>query len=325
MTVARTVAVTGATGFVGRRAVRAAADRGDRVAAWCSRLDAERLRDLRELGATSVEDFDVTDPRALAEALERGAPTHVLHLAAVADPRVCERDPDRARRVNAEATARLVDALAPGTRLVLASSAAVYAPSEHDLAEDAPLGPRSVYGATKREAEARVLAADHVETVVARAFNHSGPGQSTAYALPAFAARLAAFARGEEDALRTGPLDAVRDFLHVDDVVAAYLHLLEHAPSGAVVNVCSGRALAMRDAFGALAQRILGEEAAARALQRATEDDALASPNSSSKASASSAPDRVVGDPSRLAILGFAPGVPLGALFDGIVAALPPR
>lgn len=319
----RTVVVTGATGFVGRHALRAAAERGDRAVAWCSRLDAERVRELRELGATIVERFDITDPRALAEALERDAPTHVLHLAAVADPRVAQRDPDLARRVNVEATGGLADALAPGTRLLLASSAAVYAPSEDDLTEEHALEPRSVYGATKRDAERRVAAAGHLETVVARAFNHSGPGQTTAYALPSFAARLRACA-SDGATPTTGPLGAVRDYLHVDDVVAAYLHLLDAAPGGTLVNVCSGRGLPMREAFEELARRILGAERAAQVVQRAVEDPALASPNSSSKGSTSSV-DRIVGDPSRLEILGFVPRVPLDALFDGIVDAAPPR
>lgn len=320
----RTVAVTGATGFVGRRAVRTAVQRGDEVAAWCSRLDAQRIRDLRELGATMIENFDITDARALAAALDRNAPTHVLHLAAVADPRVAEREPERARRVNVEATGQLVDALAPGTHFLLASSAAVYAPSEEALTEDAELGPRSVYGATKRDAEERVRAAEHLVTVVARAFNHSGPGQSSAYALPAFAERLHAFAAKGGDSLRTGPLDALRDFLHVDDVVDAYLHLLETAPTGTTVNVCSGRALSMRAAFEGLARRILGEERATEVLQRVVEDEALASPNKNSNPS-SFAPDRIVGDPSKLAILGFEPCVPLEELLDGIAAPAPPR
>lgn len=338
--------VTGAGGFVGRHLVRALADAGREVVAWSRGEDEDGLR---ALGAAHVERFDLTDPGELEARLGARPPRRVFHLAAVAAPRRAEADPARALAVNVDATARLVAALPERTRLVFASSAAVYAPSAGDIDERAPTvaptPPTSVYARTKLAAERAVLAR-RGPSVVARAFNHSGPGQSTDYALPAFALRLRR-ARDTGGDVTTGPLDAVRDYLHVDDVVRAYQLLADRLdgatsdtadatvgePVPAIVNVCSGRALSMRDAFVALAERILGARRAEAVVQRATCDVSLASPNRKSNASGSPSDridrdridrDRIVGDPSALAILGFAPRVPVDVLFDGI-AADPPR
>ena len=50
-----------------------------------------------------------------------------------------------------------------------------------------------------------------------------------------------------------GNADTVRDFLHVRDVVRAYLALVESGVAGEVYNVCSGEGTRTRD----LAKRVL--------------------------------------------------------------------
>ena len=67
-----------------------------------------------------------------------------------------------------------------------------------------------------------------------RAFNHTGPGQDEVFVAPSFAKQAAEIARGgRKPHLRVGNLDSVRDFLDVDDVVEAYVRLLDPAvPAG---------------------------------------------------------------------------------------------
>jgi GDP-4-dehydro-6-deoxy-D-mannose reductase len=86
--------------------------------------------------------------------------------------------------------------------------------------------------------------------VVARAFNLVGPGQAIKFALPTFAAQLAAIARGEaEPVLRVGNLSARRDFIHVDDGAEAFRLLLEKGERGATYNIASGRAFSIGEAL----------------------------------------------------------------------------
>ena len=124
----------------------------------------------------------------------------------------------------------------------------------HALTENDMMSPSNVYGASKVAAEQSCAAlAAHlgVDLVVARPFNHTGPGQTTGYAVPAFAAKIAAVLRGESSHIETGRLDAIRDVCDVRDVVRAY-RLLTDASPGAY-NVASGRGIGM----GALLERML--------------------------------------------------------------------
>jgi GDP-4-dehydro-6-deoxy-D-mannose reductase len=96
---------------------------------------------------------------------------------------------------------------------------------------------------------------DGLQITSTRAFNHTGPHQTTAFAVPAFASQIARIEAGhEEPIVRVGNLDALRDFLDVRDVVRAYRLLLTAETESAyrVVNVASGTGVAMRDLLNRL-------------------------------------------------------------------------
>jgi GDP-4-dehydro-6-deoxy-D-mannose reductase len=77
--------------------------------------------------------------------------------------------------------------------------------------------------------------------IVARPFNHIGPGQSTRFAVAGFARQVAEIRRGERSPLiEVGDLDVTRDFTDVRDVIRAYFALLDKGASGERYNVCSG-------------------------------------------------------------------------------------
>jgi GDP-4-dehydro-6-deoxy-D-mannose reductase len=338
--------VSGAGGFAGRALVRELAALGRNVTAWCRTRAHER--ELFELGAHDVRVFDLASDaahehaqqRELGRELERSAPQRVFHLAALASPRACEAEPRLAHTINVDATRRLLGAVARGTHVVYVSSAAVYAPSARPLAENSALGPRGVYAATKLAGEelAQSAAANGAHVVIARPFNHAGPGQATEYALPSFVRRLVRF-RENGGAIEVGDLDAVRDFMHVRDTVRAYTRIEACAPSGAVVNVCSGRASRMHDLFDGLARRILGadgvqaarraltvsprlaEAPSARASAPRTQCEASSCGSSTDEPSGSTVPavSSLVGNPYRLATLPFAPLFGLDELLDGLV------
>jgi GDP-4-dehydro-6-deoxy-D-mannose reductase len=118
-----------------------------------------------------------------------------------------------------------------------------------------PPRPVTPYAASKAAAELVVLqaAAGRVHAVVARSFNHTGPGQSTRFALASFARQLRDVAAGRaEPVLQVGNLMARRDFLDVRDVVRAYLTMMVGGESGCVYNVASGTAPALRELLDSL-------------------------------------------------------------------------
>ncbi len=198
-------------------------------------------------------------------ALDVAKPDVVFHLAAQTFVPDALASPQETYEANVLGTARLLEAMrayskagASRPRLVFVSSGEAYGaqPSaSFPLDERTPFHPSNPYAASKAAAEMLVLGEAHafgVDVVVARPFNHIGPGQSDRFVIANFARQLAQIASGGEPIMRVGNLDARRDFLDVRDVVRAYVVLARRGVSGEVYNICSGIARSIRDALAAL-------------------------------------------------------------------------
>ena len=78
--------------------------------------------------------------------------------------------------------------------------------------------------------------------MVARPFNHIGPGQREDFVIPGVARQLVRIRKGLQAArIDIGDVDVTRDFLDVRDVINAYFSLLESGQNGEIYNVCSGQ------------------------------------------------------------------------------------
>lgn len=235
------IALTGSTGFVGSYFRRHVAE--------LNRPDIEVVA----LAGPDCRSVDVRDARLVADAVARCRPDVVLHLAAIALPASVRAAPAAAWDVNVIGTLNVAQAIrseAPAARLLYVGSSEAYGSSFTDhtgpLDEGAALVPRSAYGATKAAADLMLgqMAVDGLKAVRFRPFNHTGPGQTTDYVVPALACQVASIERGKQPPIiRVGNLEAERDFLDVRDVVAAYaLAALPETelPVGAVMNLSTG-------------------------------------------------------------------------------------
>jgi GDP-4-dehydro-6-deoxy-D-mannose reductase len=229
------VLVTGANGFVGRHLIPALAADGHEPFA----LALERGDLPKEIPFHGV---DIRDADAVASAVAASDPHAVVHLAALSHVGESWRRVADYFQVNVVGTENVLRAAA-GRALLLSSSAEVYGTvpeSEQPIRESRPPAPRSPYALTKAAAERWALRAG---AIVVRCFNLVGEGQARSFALPSFAAQLAAIAAGEDEPLlRVGNLDARRDFVDVLDAVDAFRVLLERGEPGGVYNLASGRA-----------------------------------------------------------------------------------
>jgi GDP-4-dehydro-6-deoxy-D-mannose reductase len=125
-----------------------------------------------------------------------------------------------------------------------------------------PQAPVTVYAASKAAQEIIALEAarsEGVRVIATRSFNHSGAGQAEQFLLPALVRRARAIRAGAEPKLRIGNVETVRDFLHVRDVVRAYLLLVDRGTPGEAYNVCSG----IPQRVGDLAAKVLAASGAA--------------------------------------------------------------
>lgn len=135
------ILVTGATGFLGGHVVAALRERGHVVAAVG-----------RSAGDPAV---DLCAPGMVTAVLQATAPDLVVHLAAMARMADCEREPERARKVNVWLPQRFAERF--GARLLHVSTDLVFDGAAAPYAESAPVAPLSVYGSTKAEGEQAVF------------------------------------------------------------------------------------------------------------------------------------------------------------------------
>jgi GDP-4-dehydro-6-deoxy-D-mannose reductase len=261
------VAVTGADGFVGRHLVPRLMAEGHTVVAA---IRPGATSPWRPPEGVQVIPLELTDDASVGR-LASDRPEGVIHLAAVASGADARREPGVAWSVNAAGTARLAEHLARlrtdgagDPQLVLVSTAEVYGNAEPTpRVETDPAEPVSPYAASKLGAEIAGLEVHRrtgLRVVIARPFPHSGPGQDERFVLPAFAHRLALAKRARAPVVKVGNLDVVREFLHVADVIEAYVALLSKGRSGAVYNVAGGRGLPLAEVFDRLA-RLIGHRA----------------------------------------------------------------
>jgi GDP-4-dehydro-6-deoxy-D-mannose reductase len=210
------------------------------------------------LGGPAGERVDVRDAASVRRAVEQAAPDGIFHLAALAFVPAAEDRVATTREVNVTGTANVLDAARDvGVRTLVVSSGAVYgrAPAElQPLTESTPLAPVGAYAESKAAAEAECeRRRDFQEIVRVRAFNHTGPGQSSAYVCSAFARQIAEIEMGSKDpVVRHGELRVDRDFCDVRDVVRAYADAFEHGRAGEVYNVCSGKSVSIAEILESL-------------------------------------------------------------------------
>jgi len=301
-----TTLVTGAAGFAGSHLLDLLAREpaGD-IVAWHRPGGAAPSVH----ASVKSEAIDMLDRDAVRAAVSRLRPAAVYHCAGAAHVGRAWDRTEATLAANVRATHHLLDALDRAgveARVVIPSSAMVYAPADRALTEDDPLVPATPYGLSK---VAQEMLAGHagggVTVLVARAFNHIGPRQDPMFAASAFARSIADIERGRsEPTISVGNLSARRDITDVRDTVRAYRLILERGRPGEPLNVCSGSAMAIADLLDLLVAR-------ARVPVRIAIDPARYRPHDQ---------PLVLGDATRIRErLGWTPQIPLDQTVDDLL------
>jgi nucleoside-diphosphate-sugar epimerase len=217
-------------GFIGRHLVDALTRRGDEVVV-IEKRDVQLPKGAIRADARYIEGPIVCD--------------NVFHLAGLTNYAYCEANPLECIEANVMSTMNVIRKVRPTGKFVLASSAAVYIPNDMPLRENHPIGPRSVYGASKRAAEILVEAGCD-RFLIARFFNVYGPGQSLSFIVPQLVHQA-----GEEGRITIRNRDTYRDYIYIADAVEALLAGTD-AKSNMVMNIGTGQ----RTSTGELAETI---------------------------------------------------------------------
>jgi GDP-4-dehydro-6-deoxy-D-mannose reductase len=280
------VLVTGPDGFVGRH-----------------------LR--TELGEAFVPfDGNVLDADAVGAAVRDTQPSAVVHLAAESSVAASWEDTFRAWRVNVDGAVNMLEAVRreqPQARVLYPSTGEVYGNAgRFPTPEDEPVAPISPYAVTKAAAEL-ACALPGTDVVVARAFNHEGPGRDDRFAVGSWTRQIARLEAEGGGTLLVGDLSAERDLTDVRDVCRAYRLLLDPSVPAGTYNVASGHSVPMQRVVELLVELARGPVQVERDESRLRPADIA----------------RLCGDPSKLtAATGWRPEIPLEqTLADTLAAA----
>ncbi|MGC0368418.1 NAD-dependent epimerase/dehydratase family protein [Microbacterium sp. SLBN-111] len=276
------IVVTGANGFVGAHVVALASEAGHDVWAIGREPSAPPTVNAH---ATRYSSADLSEGWPISEDVDA-----IIHLAGLAAVGPSFSDPQRYIEINSRIMTHLGERLlasgAP-TRVVVVSSGAVYTPTESGtVTESSATAPSSPYVVAKLlvEQQAHYYATRGVDVIVARPFNHIGPGQSRGFIVPDLTAAVREAAPGET--VPTGNLRAQRDYADVRDVARAHL-VLATAPSHrhSVYNISTGVPHSGEEILGAITDA-LGRDDISTVV-----DPARIRPND---------PPRIAGDSTRL-------------------------
>ena len=248
------VLITGATGFVGGWLTQClAAKPGYRVLGisrsnqWPNRLE-HLVQDVPlELG-------DCTNATLMANIISNFKPTIVVHLAGFTSPGLSFRNPSEAWHDNLEGTRGIMVGIEQSglrPKVLHVSTGLVYATPKNiqSLDENAPLEPASPYAASKLAGEylaQEVANRINIPLIIARPFNHIGPGQGSQFAIGSFAKQVATIARsGKSGVIETGNLQPRRDLTDVRDIVNSYCALMPDTIKPGIYNIGTGTSYSM--------------------------------------------------------------------------------
>ncbi|MGW5050753.1 NAD-dependent epimerase/dehydratase family protein [Actinokineospora sp. NPDC004072] len=246
--------VTGGAGFIGSTLVDRLVRDGHEVAVvdTFGRGTRANLAEALASGRCSVHEVDVTAPE-LAAVVAEAAPEVVFHLAAQIDVRVSVADPLLDVRQNVIGTVNLAEAArAAGVRkIVFASSGgSIYGtPQTLPVDEDTPINPKSPYAASKASCELYLNGYQQLHgldcTHLALA-NVYGPRQDPGGEAGVVAIFANALLAGRPTRVY-GDGGNTRDYVYVDDVVAAFIAASGDKGSATRYNIGTGLQVSDRE------------------------------------------------------------------------------
>ena len=256
MSIPSRILITGCTGFVGSHLVEQCRKRYPQAELFG--VTGHQTFHTLTPGMSDVKLLvaDITREEAIRKVVAMSQPDLIIHLAAQSSVSASWRDPFGTLEVNAGGVIHLLEALRSEQltpRIVLVGSGEQYGmvhPEDIPIREECPFRPANPYAVSKVTQDFygyQYFVAYGLPILRARPFNHFGPRQTSTFVIANFARQIALIeAEKAEPVLSVGNLQARRDFLPVEDVVAAYLAIAEQGRPGEAYNIGSGQARSVR-------------------------------------------------------------------------------
>jgi GDP-4-dehydro-6-deoxy-D-mannose reductase len=249
--------VTGACGFLGSNLVSEIKREAPKTIIYGAD------RNVREKLLYVPIKTDISDEKRTASLISEVMPDYIFHLAGT----ISTENWEALYEANIKTTVALLEAVnrsSSQARIVIVGSAAEYGPVRHEdlpISEDLLPAPVTKYGASMccRSTMAMMYARNGLDVCVGRVFNIIGPGISDKLSTGAFAKQIAAIKKqGGKGTMNTGRLDSKRDFLDISDISNALYRIAVRGKTGEIYNICSGRAISIRDSLDIMLKQYPG-------------------------------------------------------------------
>lgn len=250
------ILVTGVSGFVGKHLVRELRNRGHSV--WGVGLSPKAHPDVSHL-LSGYSACDLTD-RKQVDAIPLESLESIISLAGLAQVGPSFSNPDKYKRINVKVFSVLAERVLREKipiKMLAISTGALYRPDQPlPITENSLLATKgSPYAQSKilMERKARELRKAGLKCIIARPFNHIGPGQEKGFLVPDLYEKITA-AINAGNPLTVGNLKTRRDYTDVRDVARAYADLIDRPKlKYDTYNVCSGRSVIGEEVLSLLA------------------------------------------------------------------------
>lgn len=203
--------------------------------------------------------LDLSDKDAIVNVINSVEPDQIYHLAGQSSVKLSWDNIYTTFEANVNRTISLLEGVRKSkfvekVKVLTVGSSEEYGKimdNSQQIHENISVMPQSPYGISKATVShlSRLFSQTYGMNVIhVRPFNHIGPYQNRGFVAPDFAHQIVEIERGLKRAeIVVGNLNAKRDFTDVRDIVRAYQMLLEKGEIGETYNVCSGRAVSIRD------------------------------------------------------------------------------
>lgn len=245
------ILITGHSGFAGKHLIEYLSRDENHVFFG---VDLKKCSTGLDIGDSELSEqrADLTDRKAAGEIIRKFKPDQIYHLAAQSSVSRSWKDPVDTFRSNVFGGINLLESLretSPGTDMLVICTAEEYGEIKDGRAiiESDKIYPENPYAVSKSAMDfisTMYHRAYGLNIMVARSFNHIGPGQSEGFVCSDFARQISLIEAGrQEPVISVGNLGSSRDFLDIRDAAKAYWHIMNRGKPGDVYNVCSGKAV----------------------------------------------------------------------------------
>jgi len=249
------IVVTGVNGFVGEHLSRHLRDLDYAVHG----IGRELQPNMKV--ATSLDMYSQCDLMNVdqVESLSLSSAKAIIHLAGLASVGESFVYPQRYMTGNGIMTDNILSTAAKqgfSGRVVVVSTGAIYSPKQPmPINEQGAIGQSSPYAVGKRFAEGvgEYYKTQGQDVVVARPFNHIGPGQGVGFLIPDLYSQITCSKEKNTQTILTGNLSTRRDYTDVRDIVRAYVMLATaESLEQSVYNISSGASYSGREILDSL-------------------------------------------------------------------------